>query len=249
MDKQVFFLCDSWATLAVVNSIRVLGRRKRDRVARYVVHGPAVQRVFRLCGGGPPVEITSAFFVGRAAEDGGAVVEVWVGLPSLGQVFFDGTMFFARIAQMELVRQYACYCRIAKLQTIGGGWASLREPRHAMQYAVELFHVASVVGNDVIMGNCRIFVGWALLWSGKTEKALQLFKSERKIACMRNDLEQQRRCENAIINAKTNTTLKGQVLSRIHHRMSQQEEFRGCSSSSTSGTSYQNTKAFIQLRA
>ncbi|CCW63728.1 unnamed protein product [Phytomonas sp. EM1] len=237
MDRDVFFLQDSWTTLAVVRSIRGRCRHKRNRVARYVVHGPVAQRVFRLGGGGPRAEIASALFVGLYCESHAAVVEVWVGQPSLGQLFYDGTMFSARIAQAELVRQYACYCRIAKLQTIGGGWASLRESRRAMQCAIELFNVATAVGNEVIASNCRVFVGWALLWSGNTRQALKLFKAEKQSACMRKDLEQQRRCENAIINARTNTTLRRHAQSHVHDRMPQQWELGGCTSGNSSVTS------------
>lgn len=134
---------------------------------------------------------------------------VFVALPSPAQLFYDGSRRWADYAQWEAARQYTAWCRIAVVQTVGGGWASLRRADKALACAMELYELAQIVGDGDIASKCRVFIGWAHLWSGRRETAVHLFSLELRDAVMRGDTVHRRRCENAITNATTNPTLNG----------------------------------------
>lgn len=173
-----------------------------DALATHVVEALAAQLVVPLAAGvlrvGGPV-VCLGHYDGR---------RVFIAFPSSGRVFADGTLLWGRMAQTELARQYAGRCEIARLQTIGGGWASLRRADKALECALELYDVAIAVFDEETVHKCRLFIGWAQLWNGNTEAAEHLFQLELRQAVLDGDVVHQRRCQHALINAATNPTLR-----------------------------------------
>jgi hypothetical protein len=143
-------------------------------------------------------------YVGRSSRDRCAVCLV---LPTYANFFFDYTIEWALFAQAEMSRQYASRCMIAKLQTIGGGWASLHRADRALLCALQLYTVAEAVLDEEVMRKSRLFIGWAHLWNSNPAKALEVFRSELSDARARGDATHERRCLHAICNAEQNPKL------------------------------------------
>lgn len=125
-------------------------------------------------------------------------------LPSPERVFIDFTLYWARYAQSEQARQYVIRCRIALLQTISGGWASLRRVDKALLYALELHRLALLIWDEDTARKCRVFIGWAYLWNGDVASSSAIFKSEQAIGEVCGDEIHQRRSESALFHLRYN---------------------------------------------
>lgn len=133
-------------------------------------------------------------------------------LPRTSCVFRDLTLRWAIVADSEMRRQYAALCEMARLQTIGGGWASLRRADKALECTLRLYAVAQSVWDEDTAGKCRLFVGWAQLWNGNRALAQRIFEAELRMAEANNvygdNIVHIRRCQNALANATRNPTLQ-----------------------------------------
>ncbi|KAG5504334.1 hypothetical protein JKF63_04779 [Porcisia hertigi] len=146
----------------------------------------------------------SWFCIGPEAGGGG---HAYLLLPTYADYFYDYTMYWARIAYSEMARQYVGFCLIAKLLTVGGGWASLHRADRSLVCALQLYAVAKSVYDDEVVHKCRLFVGWAYLWNSNPTKALEVFRAELAAARQRGHTLHERRCLHAIENAKRNPRL------------------------------------------
>ncbi|KPI85483.1 hypothetical protein ABL78_5443 [Leptomonas seymouri] len=132
---------------------------------------------------------------------------VYLVLPTYAALFYDYTIEWALLAQAEMSRQYAGRCMMAKLQTIGGGWASLHRADKALLCALLLYRVAEAVFDEEVVRKCRLFMGWAQLWNSSPTKALEMFQRELDDARARGDVVHERRCLHAVSNTEQNPNL------------------------------------------
>ncbi|CBZ27153.1 conserved hypothetical protein [Leishmania mexicana MHOM/GT/2001/U1103] len=144
------------------------------------------------------------FYIGSEAGDD---VRVYLLLPTYADYFFDYTMHWARVAYSEMARQYVGHALIAKLQTVGGGWASLHRADKSLACALQLQAVAQAVFDEDVVRKCRLFIGWAHLWNSDPAKALEVFYAELAAARRHGDTVHERRCLHAIQNAEHNPCL------------------------------------------
>ncbi|CAM68123.1 conserved hypothetical protein [Leishmania infantum JPCM5] len=144
------------------------------------------------------------FDIGSEAGDD---VRVYLLLPTYADYFFDYTMYWARVAYSEMARQCAGHGLIAKLQTVGGGWASLHRADKSLACALQLHAVAQAVFDEDVVRKCRLFIGWAHLWNSDPAKALEVFYAELAAARRHGDPVHERRCLHAIQNAEHNPRL------------------------------------------
>ena len=203
---QVYRLRDACATLQLV----LLA--PQHRVADFVEESAsdlvqatsAVLLVSSTAAAAAPHPPSSWAYVGVSTQ---TRHDVYLMLPTYACLFFDYTMASALLANGEMSRQYAGRCTIAKLQTIGGGWASLHRADRSLLCALQLYTVAEAVFDEEVVRKCRLFVGWAHLWNSNPAKALEVFQAELKDALSRGDIEHERRCRHAICNATRNPRL------------------------------------------
>lgn len=202
MVKEIYLLVDSWTTLSLLHA-RQESVARPAQLAAYAAAAPDVQAVVVFEGRQPPPSAPAALRLGRWRGH-----EVWLAIPTMARLAHDWSMPWSRYAQAELARQYISCCRIAHLQTVGGAYASLRQADRALECAIQLYETALSIHEEDILRKCRVFIGWAHLWNGSLTMSLQLFELALEDARQRGDIVQQRRCEHAIINAKTNPTLQ-----------------------------------------
>ncbi|KAG5478607.1 hypothetical protein LSCM1_06010 [Leishmania martiniquensis] len=158
----------------------------------------------------------SWFYIGLGAVDG---ARVYIVLPTYTDYFFDYTMHWARIAYSEMARQCVSYGLIAKLQSVGGGWASLHRADKSLVCALQLHAVAQAVRDEELVHKCRLFIGWAHLWNSDASKALEIFHAELEAARRRGHTAHERRCLHAIENAEHNPLLTPGGLHTGHYPM------------------------------
>lgn len=84
--------------------------------------------------------------------------------PPLGAIHYDLCFPWARRARAEQVRQYRLRCQMAYVQSIGGGWASVKNATEALRCTLELYALAGELGDDATRRKCRVFAAWALVW-------------------------------------------------------------------------------------
>ncbi|ORC83722.1 uncharacterized protein TM35_000591140 [Trypanosoma theileri] len=128
-------------------------------------------------------------------------------LPSPGRLFVDYCLSWARHAQSEQTRQYIASQRMAVLQTMGGGWASLRRADKALRCALLLYYTALQLHDASTQRKCRVFVGWAHLWNGDVRRAVEIFKQQQEEAREVGDTVQELRCSAALHHAEYNPTV------------------------------------------
>lgn len=125
-------------------------------------------------------------------------------IPSLARFSYDYSLESSKFVQQILTRQ--CFARqhVAKLLTLGGGWACLRQSPQAMECTRGLYTCALVLGDTKLQRKCSLFRGWALLWSGQLDKAIEVLKRELAIATQVDDDEYQVQCQHALLHAMRN---------------------------------------------
>ncbi|RHW71141.1 hypothetical protein DPX39_080021900 [Trypanosoma brucei equiperdum] len=219
----IVLLQDSCSAIAVLEEVRKHVRMRGNEaeaicsnINDYVYHSLAAQATFVLdetevprmlaragvgelqaytinCSGGK-AELC-LFCVGTSST----VLPCFVALPSSrGRVFLDMCLTWAFRAHYEQARQCASRFKLALLQTIGGGWASLRRVDKALRCALLLRETAAELNDAVTERKSRVFVGWALLWSGDVRQAVTIFEQECKEARCAGDTAQERRCVAAL---------------------------------------------------
>ena len=86
----------------------------------------------------------------------------------------DGTKLFS----------WACKVRarilseVAYISTLGGGFASVRNVKKAIEYAVKLFYCACLLSDEDMKSKSRLFVGYNLMWMGNKQLAKIIFSAE-----------------------------------------------------------------------
>ncbi|CAJ1008626.1 hypothetical protein Q4I28_003939 [Leishmania naiffi] len=161
--------------------------------------------------------MTARWFYIGSETDGD--VRVYLMLPTYADYFFDYTMHWARIAHSEMARQYVGHGLIAKLQTVGGGWASLHRADKSLMCALQLHTVAQAVFDEDVMRKSRLFIGWAHLWNCNPAKALEVFYGELEAARRHGNTAHERRCLHAIQNAEHNPCLAPGGAHTGHYRL------------------------------
>ena len=115
-------------------------------------------------------------------------------------VHFSLSFRSSMVAFHEMSRQYDVRCRMALAQTMGGGWASVKNAKEALRCAIQLYSLAEQIGDEATMRKCRVFVGWALMWAGKLDPALLVFYGEQENAAVIGDASNYQRCVAALLH-------------------------------------------------
>lgn len=89
---------------------------------------------------------------------------VLVPAPTPGALHFAIAMPSARFSMSEMIRQYLVRCEMARVMTLGGGWASVKNAKEALKCSIRLYELAASIGDEATIRKCRVFVGWAMLW-------------------------------------------------------------------------------------
>ena len=110
---------------------------------------------------------------------------------------------WGRIARKELERHYRLKLQMALAQTMGGGWASVKNVCMASKWALRLFEVAEQLGDASSLRKCRIYVGWAHLWQGDTSTSTKIFLRESDESLSTNDTVNYGRCTAGLSYAAT----------------------------------------------
>jgi hypothetical protein len=100
----------------------------------------------------------------------------------------------------ETTRRVQTLTTMAYVQSLGGGWASVRNARKAHQCAVVLSRLAASVGDDATVRKCRVFEGYALMWLGEARRCGAIFERERTEAIVERDEINEGRCEAGMRN-------------------------------------------------
>ena len=93
---------------------------------------------------------------------------------------------------------------MAYAQTLGGGWASVRNVKEALRWAVILLHLAELLYDDATIRKCRVFIGYGHLWNGNLVAAKRIFRREQKLALSVHDDVQYNRCYAALDHLENN---------------------------------------------
>eukprot|EP00164_Ancoracysta_twista_P009262 GFYU01013650.1.p2 GENE.GFYU01013650.1~~GFYU01013650.1.p2 ORF type:complete len:124 (-),score=11.01 GFYU01013650.1:9-380(-) len=72
--------------------------------------------------------------------------------------------------------------RMAIAQTMGGGWASVRNVAESLRWALLLQGCAEELNDEAAVRKCRVFIGWAHLWNGNRTASHEVFQSELRTA-------------------------------------------------------------------
>jgi hypothetical protein len=84
--------------------------------------------------------------------------------PFVGSLHHSNVMRSSQLAVTEMKRQYAVRCEMARVMTLGGGWASVKNAQEALKCSIRLYQLAGSIGDEATERKCRVFVGWAMLW-------------------------------------------------------------------------------------
>lgn len=105
---------------------------------------------------------------------------------------------WSKFVYRSAVRDYIVLQHMAMAQTLGGGWASVRNAREALRAAVALYCLAHAIGDEACMRKCRVFIGYAHMWRGNRAKSTEIFLREMTAAAAADDHVQHRRCVAAL---------------------------------------------------
>lgn len=119
---------------------------------------------------------------------------------SPSEVHYRLTFRSSVLAFREMSRQHNVRCQMALAQTMGGGWASVKNAKEALKCAMQLYSLAEQIGDEATMRKCRVFVGWALMWVGKLDPALLVFYGEQQNAATVGDDSNYQRCVAALLH-------------------------------------------------
>ncbi|KAH9593510.1 Protein of unknown function DUF4807 [Trypanosoma melophagium] len=206
----LLLLRDSCSALAVCVLVQKHRRRRhtRNRIADCVCRTLATLPL-PLPTSTSPASSTRLVYIGVATGifSGAAGVRCYTLLPTPGRLFVDYCLSWARHAQSEQARQYVASNRMAVLQTMGGGWASLRRADKALRCALQLYYTSLQLHDASTQRKCRVFVGWAHLWNGDVQRAVAIFEQQRREACEVGDTVQELRCIAALHHSRHNPTV------------------------------------------
>ncbi|RNF19847.1 uncharacterized protein Tco025E_03986 [Trypanosoma conorhini] len=197
---EVVLLRDSCSAVQVLLEVHRNERNRevRNSLAGHVLRALAAEATFSIRHGARDFPPLLLFCVDGVC---------YVALPPPGRFFIDFCLAWGRHAHYGQARQYAACCRMAMLQTVGGGWASLRRADKALACAVMLYATAARIHDAATQRKCRVFVGWAHLWNGDVRRALDIFEQQRREAEVEGDAVQERRCISAIHHARHNPSV------------------------------------------
>ncbi|KEG05953.1 hypothetical protein DQ04_17051020 [Trypanosoma grayi] len=70
-----------------------------------------------------------------------------------------------------------------------------------------LYATAASICDTETERKCRVFVGWAQLWCGNVQRAVDIFQQQQREARALGDEVQERRCLAALQHAQSNPTV------------------------------------------
>ena len=129
-----------------------------------------------------------------------SVDDVVVAVPTPSKVWFDLTYRSSQMARAETARWCRVLSEMAVATTMGGGWASVKHAGNALMWALQLMDLAGQIGDESTMRKCRVFVGWALMWSGAHESSKGVFQVQGHISREASDDVNHRRCVAALLH-------------------------------------------------
>ncbi|KAF5217354.1 hypothetical protein ECC02_009782 [Trypanosoma cruzi] len=203
---EVVLLRDSCSAVGMFFEVQRYKKNKafRSSLADYVLRALTAEATFPILHGTSDFPSLSLFYVGEATCSG---APCYVALPTSGRFFIDYCLTWGRHAHQGQARRYAACCKMAILQTVGGGWASLRRADKALRCAIMLYETAALIHDTATLRKCRLFVGWAHLWNGDVRQAVEIFEQQLVEARVEGDAVQERRCISAIHHARHNPSV------------------------------------------
>lgn len=125
-------------------------------------------------------------------RDGNCITCIKV--PSLAECSFDYSMYASRFCHHQMSEEYALRQQLAKILTLGGGWACLRKGKYALRYTFMLYECAFRLKNQKLQLKSILFLARNFMWSDDTEKAIVTFSKLLALASKFNDKELQNQC-------------------------------------------------------
>lgn len=121
------------------------------------------------------------------------------------QVLEREALWFAKLIRRESLRRIHVGNAMNYVMSVGGGWASVKNSKKAMECSRILALLAASIGDEVTVRRCLVFEGYALMWEGKHNKksrkaALKIFARVKELAALSGDVENGVRCEHGMKN-------------------------------------------------
>ena len=88
------------------------------------------------------------------------------------------------------------------IDSIGGGWASVKNSNMAYQYLLLLYKLAYMINNNEIIIKCNIYHGHILLWKGKYKLAYKIINKQTEIADDKGYYNLVNRCDSILEKIK-----------------------------------------------
>lgn len=101
----------------------------------------------------------------------------------------------ARFLEYQGSRRYVILVEMAKHQSFGGGWASVRNPEHSIYHALCLRRLATLIQDDATIRKTKVFLAYAAWWTGQRRVSQQFVEGKlRPEAHVVGDVVQDMRC-------------------------------------------------------
>jgi hypothetical protein len=94
---------------------------------------------------------------------------------------------FSRFLQAHAVFRYEVLNAMHYVQSLGGGWASVRRPKQSQACARLLACLGALVGDEATVRKCQVFEGYALMWRGRTTESARVFRRAQRAAAAADD--------------------------------------------------------------
>ena len=107
-------------------------------------------------------------------------------------------LYFAKIIRKETAQRIRIVNTMNYIQSLGGGWASIKNSKKSRECARILSSLASVIGDEATIRKCKIFEGYALSWEGRRKDSSKLFQTVKAQAEREGDVENNGRCEHGM---------------------------------------------------
>jgi hypothetical protein len=97
------------------------------------------------------------------------------------------------------MKKYVCIkSNMYFIDSIGGGFASIKNSDMAYYYLVLLYKFASIINDKEVMIKCMIYYGHTLLWKNEIKKAYIIINKQKKVALKYNYQNLVFRCESLL---------------------------------------------------
>lgn len=129
---------------------------------------------------------------------------VFVACPDEPSAVLDSLLPWARLCLAEVKRHFQVRGDMNLAQTIGGGWASVKNVRESLRWALILRHLGRQLKDGNCERKCEVFIGWAHLWNGNKGRSLEIFTEQLEEALSVGDDINWNRCTAALSHARHN---------------------------------------------